>query len=857
MTALQRTALSFLVALLVWAFFSWPVPRVMTSGVACASLNVEKGSARAMMPGDHLQFLYQFWLTADTLRGHAPAFVNPYEFNIGDDEAGRFRGTYYVPFSLFYAVGAAWLGPAFGYNFDHLVTLWLTFLFLWMLVRRYCRDDGLAAVAALVGLGIPYAWITMLDGSPTGLAMMWVPLIYWALDVMVVERKIWAGALAGIGICLAESDSHVFFFAILSSPVWCGLSYLFHFRGARPWRGELRSLSRAALMLILFLGVAVWQTWVIRHSIQETTLVVASRSIEEIRAGSPALSGLVKLHNPGDSRKIYVGGYLVFLLAAGALAFLRGRKREGQGDGVPLPALMALGAVMVGVALLATGTMNPLGPRAWKVVMTLIPPYAVIRQPHKIFCLMPSFVALASGLLLPCLLARVRGHWRVWVAFALVVPLLLDYGFRIRPTLCILDRGQGAFKAVAEDARAAGNTRPHLLSLPIWPGDSHYDSLNEYYVSLYGLRMVNGYGGSVKSSYLADVFGPLESMNLGVVTAAQLDFLLSRGVGYLVLHEDCFPEKVAPFPIGVTLESLLNHPRLLCIGKEAAMWAFRIQPAGQEVIGRKATHFMTTYCCARQYEFESLVPGTVTRPALLIPAGSPAMPEACNGVRLAAAGDAVALPPSLTTVGLPLSWTVRVKGQGRVEVATISAGKTNAPTPLAVDSGDWVWKSIGIPGEAAGGGVSAQFTWGDGTVDLDKALLTAGEWEAPAVGAKVTLPAACFFHAGYTDKSLEWVVLRAAYEPDSIVFYGPKLPLEKGRYAATLVFESDAPAGTLLGQINIRWTGAEDQGWVPVRQGSPSVVRFEQKENLPFFLAFEFHRSADIRIRSVELSRLE
>jgi len=840
MTTLNRILVSFLVALAIWLFFAWPVPRAMTSAISSASLNVKKGGERAMIPGDHLQLLYQFWLTGETLKGQAPVFVNPYEFNTGNDADGAFRGTYYVPFSLFYTVGAALGGRAFGYNFNQLVTMGLTFLFLWLLVRRYCRDDGLAAVAALIGAGLPYAWITLFDGSPTGLAMMWVPFIYWALDIMVADRKGWAGALAGVGICLAESDSHVFFFVILSSPFWCALSYRFHFPRRRVSPTECRSLLKAGLGLLFFLGVAVWQVWIIRHSIQDTTLTVASRSIEEIRAGSPPLSGLVKLINPGEGRMIYVGGYLVALLGLGTIAFLRARRRNRQA--LSLAALVGLGVGIAGVALLATGVMNPGGPRAWKVVMALIPPYAVIRQPHKIFCLMPSLLAVASGILLPYLLMGVSIRWRMWVGLALVFPLVLDYGFRVRPTLCRLDGEQGAFKAIAEDARATGNTRPHLLSLPIWPGDSHYDSLNEYYISLYGLRMVNGYGGSVRKSYQDGIFNPLESMNLGTITDTQLDFLGKRGVGYLVLHEDCFPEKVSPFPVGLTLESLLNHPRLKSIGQDGAMRSFKILPPDQVETNRINVSFMKHYFAACRFEFEDL---SVRRS------------EGSHGIPFFSPGQSVTIPSSLAPISLPLSWMVRVRGQGRVMISNVMGGRTNAPVKMDVASSEWTWKKAGLPSGAGAAGVGAVFAWDDGSVDIDMAFLMAGDWAGPEPGESLELPAANFFHAGYTDGAGEWVVFRAAHEPDSVVFYGPKLPLETGRYSAELVFDSPAPAGTVLGQFNIRWLGREDSAWIPVKKGSRAVAVFQQPSNVPFFLAFEFFRAADIRVRSVMLKRME
>ena len=476
--------------------------------------------------------------------------------------------------------------------------------------------------------------------------------------------------------------------------------------------------------------------------------------------------------------------------------------------------------------------------------MALIPPYGMIRQPHKIFCLMPVLIALAASILWPALLRGLTLRWRVAALAVMVLPIALDFGSRIHPTICLLDREQGAFKAIAEDAKMAGNLRPHLLSLPIWPGDSHFDSLNEYYISLYRLRMVNGYGGTVRKSYQDNIFQRLESMNVGSLSDDQLDFLLSRGVGYIVLHEDCYPEKVSPFPVGQVLEALRKHPRLKGIGNEGAVWAFKILSGAQTSENRGKKPLLEHYFPARRFEFKNLV------------AESPMKSRSADFLVLSSMGQGVGVPSSMTALDLPLAWLVRARGTGTVMVANVIGIDTNPPVNVAVATSDWKWVPIAIPAGSGVTGVGTFVGWGSGAVDLDSVILSAGTWMSPEPGASLEWPASDFFHAGYTLPEARSVTLRAKYEPSSIVFYGPKLPLEIGAYSVEFVFDSPAPAGTLLGQYNIRWNGNETGNWTPVLAGRRATSTFEQKDNRAFFLAFNFTRAADVTVRKVILKRI-
>ena len=842
---LREWGLGLALTLAVWCVFAWPLPRHLRDAIPSSAYNVEAGQMRAMIPGDHLQFLHGFWLAAESLG--EPWVKNVYEFNTGEGGQKRIPSlTYYFPFQLGFAAISALAGQIVAWNLTLLATLWLTFVFTRKLLRRYLDDPLLVTLGALLSILLPYRWITLLDGSPTGLTMMWVPMILLALDIMVRDRKIWAGAAAGAMIFASEwGDTHVYVFCLMLAPAWCLFSY-WHAGPLRRLRAgaEWRSLLKTASLLILLIGLSTGKGLMLRHELNQKMLA-KGRSIHEVSLCSPDIRGLVKFTNPDDNRKIYVGYAFLALLALGMAARVRaGRRYPGETPAIPAQTFILLLAAVAGVILLALGTRNPAGPQAWTVLMKLVPPYGMIRQPDKIYCLMPTLLALAWTLSVATLAGPgASPRRRLALGLLCVLPLVADYKVRIRPTLCLLDREQGAFKAIADDARQA-NRVPHMLSLPLWPGDSHFDSVNEYYLSLYRIRMVNGYGGTVKQKFYEGIFLPFESLNLGSVSDAQLDDLLRRGVGYLVLHENLFPEKVSPFPAAQTLQRLLGHPRLAKLAQDGSVWAFKILPAANHKTFSPPWPVMGA---ARRWEWER---NTNTSARLL-----PATPDTLGdgAVMLEHAGDRAQAGDALAPLDAPMHALLRVRGQGELQGVPLISQQPATSFHIAVNSAGWQWQSIPLPRHSDAAPLGYRLTSLAGAVAVDSVILATGSWQPPAPGATLVLPAASFFHAGYTAPDLRGVVFRAGRDPDAVVLYGPKLPLDPGHYRVSMDFDSSAAPGTLLGRLNVRWPGQEGMPWTDVISGKSCTLEFTQEDNKPFYLAFKFERRGDLTIQDIRL----
>ncbi|MEI6972438.1 MAG: hypothetical protein WCL44_13095, partial [bacterium] len=593
-------------ALLVWAVFTWPLPRHITEGIP-ASASASCGSrARSMISGDHLQLQYRFWLFHDMLRGESPWLSNIYEFNTGpDDKAVIKPGSWYFPFSLVYAAFAQAGGRALAWNLTGLLSLLMTFVFTRSLVRRYVQSEWIAIPAALLAIAIPYRYEALLGGSPAGFAMMWVPMLFLGIDVAVRDGRVAGGVIAGVALFFAAmTDTQVFFFSALASPAW-GLVALVN----APWtasnsceagRVNFRKLVLALLPFVIISGAAVLLAFSSKAELIKTAQS-AARSVQEARDCAPDLADFFAVvRRSAGAQQVYLGWVPIVLVVAGLGV---GGMRVIAGRKMPVAAFATLVLLTLGTVLVVAMALGPEGPMdglLFRVCRRVIPKYSMVRQTAKVLCVLPVILAVAVALAWT-MLVPAAGRWGRAVPALAAVVMLVEYSSHIKAEICLLAREQPAYSAMADDAAVAGRT-VRAMAIPLWPGDSHWSSLYEYYSSLYRIRMVNGYRPVVNAGYYRDVFEEYRSFNSGKISDQQLDRLLTNGVTHLVLHEDAFPEKVSPFPVGLTLKQLLNHPRLVTLVDSGGVWAFRIlrEPAPKKAVCSKWDVFFP----ARYFEAE-------------------------------------------------------------------------------------------------------------------------------------------------------------------------------------------------------------------------------------------------------------
>lgn len=578
---------TFVVAAVLFAGFFGTVVRHFASGIAYSAQSAQP--PMELVQGDHLQLLYHFDLAHSFIQGETPWFRNLYEFNTSDEDCPRRIDPFYAPFSIPYAtlrsVGAS---KAAAWNLCQFLSVFLGVLFSLLLARRFRAGPWCALAIALLANCVPYRWVVLAGGSPTGFGMGLIPGIALGVDLAVRDGRVRGGVLAAV-LCAAAyaADLHCFLFAILALPLWGVLSLL-----AAPVNplATRRGIGRTALALSPFLpaGAVCAAFAAIAKSGYASTDVAGGRTLKEIQRCSPDWHSFFDpsffCHMPGQFHMGY--GLSAAMLAAGLLILvaLVLRLRRGPNGTAgrigPLLAGLLLGAALVFLFLLALGTNGPFEYAPLRIVRKLVPPFRMVRQPIKCLCLVPTlltaFFAVAASIL-PSLVQRIRSarlcHAGLAVAVVFVLAVFVRLAGSLHPGICLLTGPNAAYEAVVTDAESRG-LQPRALVLPIWPGDSAYSSVYQYDAMYSRLRMLNGYAATQSPAYIDDVFLRFSPMTTGSLGAEQFEGLKAYGVTAVLLHENEWPAKVSPYPFGHTLHTLLASSDFRYLGHDHGVWAF-------------------------------------------------------------------------------------------------------------------------------------------------------------------------------------------------------------------------------------------------------------------------------------------
>ena len=545
---------------LLWACMTRPLILNFDSAIPCNGLPFrlrpqDEGNVTELVPGDHVQLLYHFWLCRDMLAGKTPAFSNVYEFNTGDDASRRQFDTRYIPFSLVFSAVSSVAGNATGWNVTGLFAALVGLFGFFALARRFVKSPAVAFAIAVVSSSVPYRWVSILGGSPTGFAMTIVPWFLFGIDKAVRDKRVSGGFIAGISLLFCYcSDLHAFFFSTLFAPFWLCFSLLADDKPEQSRKKQLASAFRALLPTAAFFIVVLVLAKATASDLDRSSMS-GGRELEELRVFSPVFEGLYRWHRLGYSNTFFIGAGLAVLIVFAHIFFafsIIGKTEIGRRRLCFMVGLIDLAAVTV--VVLALGTNGPFDGLPVRLARKCIPKYDMIRQPLKIFCVLPPTLCVMLSLL--C--RKIAGaHFAVKSVAAVLAAITVgEHMMWVSPSLCRLPDGFDAYHVASAYARQNGISNPLAICIPFFEGGAHYSSIYEYGAMDSRIRLVNGYAPNAPEGFQKNIYEKLASINSGELTGEQLKILVAMGVDFIIYHDPFLFSKIRHFTTPQTLPVL-------------------------------------------------------------------------------------------------------------------------------------------------------------------------------------------------------------------------------------------------------------------------------------------------------------
>jgi hypothetical protein len=611
-----------LLLILATLIYSYPLMRHLGDSMPYSYMPVPGQETVKQHPGDYIQLFYRFWLFGQAMSGKIGFFSNPYEFSTpGSPPLFTTQG---IPLAFIFFFFSSW-GNIFAYNMLVLLSFIAAGFSLSLLLYHHTRSAGAAVFFGLLYAVLPYRLGHLYGGHPGAFVFFLTPLslYFFALGwTKNLEGKRIAsflcGALSGISILSAALlDLHTVFYLVLFLFVYVVFTVIDTALTIPPATALKNSFLPGAGLLLtgaLAIGYLVW----VKYFFLATSIVGGGRSMDTVRAFSPHLRDLFG-KDANAERNIYLG---LIPLALGAGGFIHRhielhRRREKS----KLRWLYFWTILFITSYIAALGTALERFIPAYSALHACIPFLKYSRTPSRamavaIVCLFILGAYAVQGLL------RHKGRGRTAVMLLMFLALL-DYHPRRPIGISIMQRIDTVYETVKTEG---SGTR--LLELPLWPGDSAWSAIYEYYVTLTAVPMINGYNPAVQKNYIEEVFFPLRDLNLGEMRRAQYELLKSWGVRFIVLHQDAFPRKVSRYPFRLTLLNLMQCPFLEHVTSAPPHYLFALR----ENPGAARQDFFNTNPVGNIYPAPKMKHDTgVLVPDRMAPAGQALLSRSVNG----------------------------------------------------------------------------------------------------------------------------------------------------------------------------------------------------------------------------------
>jgi len=536
--------------------YTYPLILYFNKGIPYTHNASFGGEVVSMAQGDHLQSYYHYWLLKDSLHSNAPFFTNPYEFSVKGIKKFTLRR---IPLSFIYLIFSIF-GDIFAYNTVIFVAIVAAGLAMFLLAYTYTENYVASLAAALIYALCPFERAQMLGGHPNGFIYGIIPLMIYSYEMIFRTGKIRYAVIAGIALLFPTCiEKHLYYYIVMFSSIYVPLRIIIS-----PSKKYFKSFFFLGVFLMISLAIVFYM----KKVNIDVSIARGGRTLNEVRTYSPTIKDIFNRTNAEAERYVYLG-IIPFLLTVFG-AFTQILKKQSIKQKV-IPAFYTLAFIVSFILSLGT-TLNNIFP-IYKFCYKYVPYFNYPRVPGRMVII--SFLAMSVLAAYAVKEIKVHGK-RPFLTYIIISILLLgimvDYfPFPQRIGISLMEGKPSVYEKVE---KTIGNKK--LLELPIWPGDSSWSSIYEYYVTKTRVKIINGYHPMVTRKYIRKIFSPLVSLNIGEINEKQYELLKKLDVKYIIFHQEAYPPKVSHYPSFYAVERLKASRYLKFLQRSGPMWLFLV-----------------------------------------------------------------------------------------------------------------------------------------------------------------------------------------------------------------------------------------------------------------------------------------
>jgi len=338
------------------------------------------------------------------------------------------------------------------------------------------------------------------------------------------------------------------------------IKFIIHFKFRYSFFKNSLSIIKRYLGLILFLLLSALYILHFKFIVLEESALSRGRKIKEIMLFSP---NMVELLKKGDCNYIGVFSIMIAIFFPIYIYFNRNKK--------DLRIQIFYFSLLIITTLLALGfNGNNILP-IYKFLYTYVPFFNYIRSTNKILILTYLSCGILAGFLVKSL-KRLKGVLFYPIYILLIGIIMYDFTPSGHIGLSLIDKDNKIHNFI-KDRRGEYK----VLYIPLWPGDSSWTSIPQYYTTITKVKMINGYSPIVPKGYFENIYLPLENINFGEIRYKEYSILKNLNVKYILLDKRCFIFKVSPYPFEFTLNNIISSGYVNYIMDDGYIWLFELK----------------------------------------------------------------------------------------------------------------------------------------------------------------------------------------------------------------------------------------------------------------------------------------